>query len=415
MRVLNNTLLYVIFATLGAYALENARVGPPEYAVPYTVPLTGVLCLVVAARLCLRRRALPWVPILAIGSYIASIVISVVCVATPDTALSFKYMAFALGALVIGIGASEQQTIRKCIWWLLISSLLVFAYGIYGYVTGAVGDPIEHTFHYFGVTYQNSTRNGDQLYFLAPFAILFAWHNFPKAGGSTAARMAVLLGLGALALGILLSLSRGAWLALVMAPVMLLWSIRRKRFYPRNWFVKAGAILFILVSIGAAAYWMRNGAEMVVERARTLATMDTEGGNSNANRILVAKQAVATITRNWLGVGVGNARRYLEFADGSPANHAEDAYLQVALEQGLLGILGYGAMVGWIFFTLQRRLRQGTAVWPDWVLFTINVQFIIVGLFNNLNDNMWYWTILGLGIAQCDMKPRRQYHESKSK
>jgi O-antigen ligase len=227
--------------------------------------------------------------------------------------------------------------------------------------------------------------------------------------GSTFKGLAVLLCLGALAGGILLSLSRGAWLALMVPPIILLGTAHREKFYFQGAFRKAGTMLVILLFLAGAAYWSRNGAEMVLERVHTLATMESvEGGNSNADRILVTEEAVSTMERNWLGVGVGNARKYLEYVDGTPANHAENVYLQVALEQGLLGILGYGAVVGWVFLRLRRRLRRGIASWEDWAFFTINVQFMIFGLFNNLDDNMWYWTIFGLGIAQCNMKPCRR-------
>lgn len=158
-------ILYVLFLTVGTYAVPELRVAEVPYTVPIAVVLAGIECI-----LSRPFHLRPWL-VIPTAIYTLAVVFSSLLAKHPDWPLTFKYVAFALIPLAVCSAARDAATVRGCLVCLTISALGVFLYGVYGYFTGAVGNPNEHEFGYFGVTYMPPTRNGDLLYFLVPFCI----------------------------------------------------------------------------------------------------------------------------------------------------------------------------------------------------------------------------------------------------
>jgi O-antigen ligase len=319
--------------------------------------------------------------------------------------LAAKYVAFWLIPLTIAGAIRDATTVRGCLICLMASAVGVFFYGVYGYFTGNVGDPIEHAFGYFGVTYLSSTRNSDQLYFLVPFCVCVAGflHGGDRLGwlrGSVV--FACLL---ALSLAMVLSYARGAWV--VMALITTLW-LRKLHVTDRRCFSRRTIVLVLAVMAACVVWGVNPDAEdthLLRERWASVFTMQQDGrGSSNESRVGIASQALAASLRNPLcGVGVGNARYHLSAEGCRFVNHAENVYLQLLLEQGVLGVAAYAVLLMRTWRRLERRRTLAATPLRDSQMSAILTALAAYGLFNNLVDNTWYWTVLALVVAHAHL------------
>lgn len=399
-------ILYVLFLTVGTYAVPELRV----LGVPYTVPIAGVLVFWIVFHRVLGREVLVkrWLvaPTLL---YVAGVFISSLLADISDWPLTFKYAAFGMIPLAVSAGIRDVGTVRGCLFCLMISSMAVFLYGVYGYFTGAVGDPIQHEFGYFGVTYMASTRNSDQLFFLVPFCVSLA---VLLQGGRSVGWVWSLVVSGsmlALAAALTLSFARGAWIAMAVVGAVM---FQRLYVMDRRLFFRRAAALSVILIVGASVWISRLDEEnlfLLQERGSSLFTLQSRvGGNSNENRMEIAIQALETTAQYPLfGVGVGNARDHLSVSEGYGVNHAENVYLQLLIEHGLIGFLSYMALLVWTCRRLTQRLRLQVTPGLDLQLLAIFVTLTVYGVFNSFVDNTWYWTVMALVIAHANLSMLR--------
>jgi len=405
-----SAVLYFAFLILGTYAVPSLRISLADSngGIPYPVPLFASLSVMVFLRVCLwGYRFRSALTVIGVSLYLVSIALSGLVAGHPDWTLSFKYAIFILGSFVISEAASKPDAALHSIRALCVTSIAVFFYGCYGYITEKVGDPMEHSFNYFGVTYIEATRNGDQLYLLVPFAILLGRltarpRNIGKYEQLFSWALILLIGAG-----VLLSFSRSAWLSMTASAAMLCLVSRRQMSTSTISKIIAGFLI-----LGGLAFWVMSGksdlSEQMANRVTTLYRMaDVQGGNSNSARLVLGRQVISTVLKNPFGVGVGNAQYSLRFPDGSAAKHAENAYLQILLEQGFLGLIGYLILIGSPMIYLFKRAQLRYSGFVDRAMLAVLVSFVVFGLFNNLNDNMWYWMIFGLVLAQGKMRRNR--------
>jgi O-antigen ligase len=399
-------ILYALFLTVGTYAVPELRVAD----VPYTVPIAGLLVVWMALEHVLGRpfHVPNWLLVPSL-LYVVSVFASTLFAAVPDWPLTFKYAAFGLIPLVVSVAIRNPDTVRGCMICLMVSSFGVLLYGIYGYVTGNVGDPIEHGFGYFGVTYLRATRNSDQLYFLVPFCVCAAVLLQGRVRLRWWRSLAIVGCLLVLTAVLILSYVRGAWV--VMAIVSALW-LRRLHVADRSHFAWRAAALVAVLGFAVTVWVSRIGGEnryLLRERWASIFTLQQrELGNSNENRLELASQTAATaVRRPFIGVGVGNARYYL-FAEGRyHVNHAENVYLQLLIEQGMLGLAVYLALLGMTCRRLKRGWLVGASPLMGSALTAVFVGLAVYGMFNNLVDNTWYWTVMALVVAQARLAPTR--------
>lgn len=417
MSLIERWTLYALFLTVGTYAVPELRF----HDVPYTVPIAAILAVVLCIQRSLGRsfRIKRWLLIPTV-LYVMSTFLSTLFARSPNWAMTFKYAAFGMIPLAVAAAMQRASTIRHCLVCLMISATAVFLYGTYGYLTGAVGDPIEHAFGYFGVTYMASTRNSDQLFLLVPFAVCMAvfLHARRRPGWGLCVVSAGLL--TAFAIAIALSYARGAWLTVAVVSGLLL-----RRLYKTNkvrFSLRAGLLGMILLCIGVV--WLsRMDTEtlyLLRERWESLFTLQIRtGGNSNENRLDLAMQALALGIQDPLfGIGIGNARHYL-ITSGFYVNHAENTYLQLFMEQGIMGLGAYVAMLVLTYRQLkQKQLMSATPIMKD-QMDAIFFALAFYGFLNSFIDNTWYWTVIALVIAHAHLSvqlPKRAVatHASRS-
>jgi len=399
---------YLLYLTLGTYAVPAMRVGVGTWVVPYAVPLAAMLAVLGLFAFLARgggqtkteRMLTIWISL-----YLGATVLSLPAALVVDPELATKTLLMASFPLVLTLSRPGEALCRRCIWLLGMSSLAVALYGVYGYVTGSIGTPSQHAYGYLGVTYTDSTRNGDSLYFQT-----FLW---VALGAATSYRkrtwLRVILFAGALGavVAVILTLSRGAWVAVALTPAVVLvgtWN---------SWRGRMRSVVLVAICLGAAAAismsFSETARELVSLRVNTLTTMSRLGGNSNTSRVNIITAVLPIIAQHpLLGVGYGNLRYYFPQNLGMNINHAENAYLQAFAEQGVVGFIAFAGLLAW---TIKKLLRLVSASgrrqdWAAMVLLAMVVDFAVFSLFNNVLDNMWFWSVMALAaLYVCSSRP----------
>ncbi|GIW93681.1 MAG: hypothetical protein KatS3mg110_1722 [Pirellulaceae bacterium] len=196
------------------------------------------------------------------------------------------------------------------------------------------------------------------------------------------------IALGAIALAVLLSLSRGAWLAGTVGSAVGVGVALGRRWQQRR--LLAGvALLAGVMAIALAIY----GAKPLVERVDSLLAA-AENGPVSSERWELWRADLAALADFWrCGSGAGTHPavypRYLARQYPVRFTHAENSYLQVALETGVPGLIvllsGVGMAVGWCLRSVRTARRS-----QDVLLASLLCGAVTATLVHNLVDFPWY-------------------------
>jgi O-antigen ligase len=397
MKGLAAILLATAYLILGSYAVPSMRIEIFGIDLPYTVPI--LLCsasvyMLEKGPVALFRN----IPIiLGCVLYLAATTLAVALNQISGSTELFKAFVFPLSLFLVTMVCESTRSATSITTALALTGIAVFGYGVYGYLTWNVGDYLEHTYNYFGVTYKPSTRNGDQLYFLIAAAVLIGFQLTPSRKKLTVLlKVLSILILGAIYLGVALSYSRGAWVTLAALSLVGLFLADRaqKAAVVRAGLAFAGLFLVIVAGFSLFRSVQENSSvgDILAARFESIYTLDNvEGSNSNQLRILLLKQSMELIAANPLGIGVGAAGGILVVDGSSYGNHAENSYIQVALERGLLGLIGFGYLM---IYALRRTFinaRMPGAPFAARSGFLTAFTLVLYACFNNLIDSAWFW------------------------
>lgn len=263
---------------------------------------------------------------------------------------------------------------RQRVGWLLAGVLAAAAaqalLGLYQFLTQSGPDAfilLGRFMRAFGAFRQPNPYAG-YLGLVAPLAIslaLWSWRNRRRTGIGLSLALSAVAAL--ISLGLLVSWSRGAWLAFAAAVAVVVLAHSR-RAAPAVLALAAGAVLALSV-FGAADLLPASVIGRLSELQQYVGLVDvTRTEVTDANFSVIERiahwQAALAMWRDhlWLGVGAGN---YAVVYDQynlprwyEPLGHAHNVYLNFAAEAGLLGLLAYG----WLWLAaLWQALRRATA------------------------------------------------------
>ena len=218
------------------------------------------------------------------------------------------------------------------------------------------------------------------------------------AEGKRWVRRATLVAMFLTIVVVLLTHSRGAFLALCMSALWIAW--------------RSGKLFKAVLVLGVlAALFPLVAPESVLERLSTIG--DTKESSANA-RLTAWATAMRMISDNpVLGVGMRNFQsRYLDYSD-EPAQvgHtyvAHNSYLQIWAESGTPAFVCYLLLLGSVFFTC-RHVSRLSANRPDlaWagtyarMMETTNVGFMVGAFFLNRGhfDLVYHWLSLVTALS----------------
>ena len=220
---------------------------------------------------------------------------------------------------------------------------------------------------------------------------------------------------------LLLSQSRGAWLALSLAAMLLVilrWS-QTVRLFVVSAILVTGAALFSLRWSDAAATPTRSTATLVTQQWRPQVDSTVgwpQAAAQSARESLMRRFAIWRLSLQLLaanpisGIGMGNyQQRFTAAFPNVPLPggrivppHAHNLLLQVALDLGIPGLITYvGLLVLLLRKLLRNRQAQPSALWPNTVV-SIVVVILLIGCFDNAlwGTKLMFlpWSIFALGL-----------------
>jgi len=234
------------------------------------------------------------------------------------------------------------------------------------------------------------------------------------------AGLMVLLGGSALMAGALAaSWSRGAWIGFGAALVVMALALPRRA---RWGFILAAALVVLFLALYAAGLLPARVVARLTEFAAEVRLQDVRGvGINSANYAVVERlahwQSAVEMWRAhfWTGVGLGGYEpAYPKFALINwpmALGHAHNIYLNMLAETGLLGLMVYLFLWGWVFWQTWRATRRASGLARGVAVGLLGAwtQLSVHHLFDNLyvnNVHLLVGLLLGLLVVV------REYSES---
>ena len=234
-----------------------------------------------------------------------------------------------------------------------------------------------------GIFGAEDLKLGPMLVALSPFLIAAAWHRRPWLGG-----LAVLL----IGSAVILAGTRSAWIMLLLVIATLGYAHLGAR--------RAGLALLAVFAlgslIGTAAYHGSESFAGRIDRSRAVFSGDRVGlDHALAYRLPIWENAWRMTAAHPInGVGVRAYRdaypeyaepgdRWLGFFEGKGAAHAHNIVLELLSETGLLGLLIWCTVIGWLWRLALRVRLSATDSRSAWsaaliaMLFPLNTHYAV--------------------------------------
>ena len=211
-------------------------------------------------------------------------------------------------------------------------------------------------------------------------------------------KLVMIVCLPILVAGLITAASRGAVLATATAFILTSLALRQSR----NKLALAGVGVLIVVCAAASLFLLGNmGNGKYKEKVEELALLShgKDANGSAAQRLQFYQAALSEIPEHpILGLGLDGWSVYYYGRDAREYPH--DIFLEIAVEQGLVGILAFGTFLIVLFLSIRdlRRLSGDYFI----VLFSAVVLVLTAAMFSgNLDDDrsLWLWTGMILAVS----------------
>jgi len=390
MPLLNLLISFFVFFSVLSYPIPNLRGNT-------IAPILGlIIMLFFASFIKLSFGLIKTEPpkkflLLIILGYTLSLLIPIQTDWDNITAIITRW-AFALIIVLFVLFFNNKKNLNKIVAVTVFACVLIACYGFWGYVFGNVGyDQTEiwqNYSRYFGIHYTESTRNSD-IYFLAfPFFVCLPflqkankkWHK------STSFVVCALC-----FLGLILSFSRGATISLFLVLFLFLLDSKVKT----KEFIFWGGVFFLfgffaLEYFNMTTYFYAKLLSIVSPSKASFYLLESM---SNETRIYLAKTTIEIWVDNpvW-GVGIGNLPYYYRDA-GFVLNHAENTYLSILAENGIIGLTGFSLITFSPLWLLAIEKNRKVENYLARGFFYCNLFIILTFLFNTETGNFFVWLI----------------------
>ena len=254
----------------------------------------------------------------------------------------FFATAFIL-AIVLAADLRDPARLKKLLGFIYLAVICTAIYAFYQRLTGvaisaSLTDVKTNSYMPGRVfsTFDNPNNYAEFLILTIPLCIAYC-SMLKKSSAALIAWVLNALPLGAL----LMTYSRSGWISFALAVVIFVF-LYNKKLFPA--LIVAGIIGFMLLP------------DTVLAR---IGTIGSTGDSSNKYRLYIWEGVLRMLKTNWLtGVGLGPASFRAVYVGvcnslATPAPHSHMLYLEIWVEQGILGIVSYFAM---LFSALRRGL-----------------------------------------------------------
>ena len=252
----------------------------------------------------------------------------------------------------------KREWIVRCSSAAVISAALVSLYGVFMYYTGGgyfsqawIDDEMFGISNRAVSTLENPNMLGEYLIIVIPIALAML-----IGRGEGLRRLPAFFCLGAMGVCLLLTWSRGAWLALILALIIFILMLHHRSI----WLVLAGICAIpILPSVLPAS---------IISRFTSIGNMSD---SSTSYRVYIWRAAVNMIKDNSIaGIGIGESawkRMYplYSYMGIEVAPHSHNLFMQIWLETGIFGFVAFLLIIFLLLqsvFTLFRRLSSNSSL-----------------------------------------------------
>ncbi|MFC2108600.1 O-antigen ligase family protein [Candidatus Bipolaricaulota bacterium] len=403
-------LWYLSILSIGALPFKIARI----VVGPFSVPLSAILIVLLSACL-IPMAALDrgtkgrrlfrgcW----ALSGLAISVVLPLLFGRQPTGAV--LEMAFYLWVpIVLAFAAPRHDSVRKAIWLLTLGAVIWAIWGLILYFSGmesTTGLPAALT---LGDRNSYSFMLGSTFFLLLGVGLSGSRHN-------VWVRTVVITIVGSIILAaIVLSFSRGAWVATSLGFMTILISVRFKR----SLLVAASVLmcaLLIAAGLGLSDYSFADLrgdlSRRIVASASAIADFaklhpSQAGETDEGERVSGTNIRVIALQRSWdvliddplIGIGAGNFARLVPIpVRGGRLAHPHNAYVHVWVEQGAIGIISFGILLLAAFTALYKRARREANVSGLATGFAAALTSIsAVLLFESFHNFLFLWVFYGL-------------------
>lgn len=263
----------------------------------------------------------------------------------------------------------------------------------YGADTIAPYETINHNIHY--LRYMSTLRGANPLgaYLLLPIsALVVLLIRFPRSWNWTKGLLLV----GSLAM-LFFSFSRSAWIGAVLSVATAIVVASK-----REWWIKYRTILsvsaaILVVVIGVAAFSLRSDTSFqnfVLHTQSNSAVKTT----SNDGHVTALREGVEDVVQAPLGHGPGSAGPASVYND-KPVRIAEDYYVQIGQETGVIGLALFLAIVAAVAYLLWTRRHAPLAL--SLLAALVGISFVNILSHAWTDDTLAYvwWGLAGLAIG----------------
>ena len=395
MRRLKHIIFLFFFITLGTYAIPSIR----YFNQPIPVFVFPPLLIIYLYESLTKKRKVSLI-ILMILSILIFLSFLSALINIPHNLQKVINLSLFLSIfyLIFSFLSRTDLPIKTYLRILFISTIFIFMYGIYGFFNWDVGEYIQHTFGYFGITYTTATRNGDMMFLFIPFWYSLLSLLFKSEYLFIRLFYAVILFL--ISLGIIFSFARGAWIALFLTFIILVLVSVFKKINPAKLFFRKLSIFFILSVFFGITVLPQEIRYFVSSRFASIFNADAsdEISSNSARKDLFQKSYNIILNNPLLGIGVGNTSKHLTYEDGETANHAENMFLTILIELGIFGLIVFLLL---LYFYVYKYNQLKSLHFDFYVYYSIAIfsTFIFYGIFNLMIDSLWFWVNFGISYS----------------
>jgi hypothetical protein len=435
LKLLQVLILYVTLVPF--YYVDRSFVGAAGYLATKYAPLLLITCLTISqvrTRLGdIDKRILPYLGLIV--CYELACLLSLIGAAFPLTGFGrLIYYAFSgvWISILIAISRFTRRQLESIIGSLILAATLAASYGLYTYFSSHdpvwessvfeardhyvvkeiletyrdnPTDPSVKMFHESArsvSTMGNPVPYGAFLTLVIPFILLMIF-----SVSSQKLRVLSVFSLAIVALGLLITFSRGALLSALSG--VMLWLILNRGTSR----VRRGAILLLTLG-GTLLVGISQTREMDRVQNLLVSRLSDLGDINVSQRIRLGRYGITyDIVRSHtlLGIGIGNlVDRMDDFrtptTPGPGLDTTDNMYLMVVCETGLIGLVMFGLLIGFVMRVVHVSSRSERCVdirqFQSTILsslFSLMVNMITWDSLNHPTIRVAFWVVAGVGIA----------------
>lgn len=366
----------------------------------FTLPKYLFLALVstLALFLIIRHRTKLLHPaFIPLGLFIAFTAISAVLAHEPLTAWIglYRYTGFStyIFCVILFITATASNKPEKVLGYMVACAVLVSLIAVLQYL--GINFILPHKAfsreHSVYATIGNPNFLATYTVFILPAAIMLYLRKLKPI---------LLIAAAIIYAGLLVSLTRGAWLAFLPVNLILVYYCCNKKTFKS---LGKLYIVFCVVTcflLPVHDWFMLKCALTISDQVTAAVRLEDRGGSG---RVQIWKETVKIIGRNW-AFGVGPDSFRLRRSTHTVDDKAHNIYLEIAVTMGVFALISY-------LYFLSFFLRPWNNE-PGFILFLMVFAYLVQGFFNIdvIAVMPLFWIVLGLSLANGKaLKHREKY------